>query len=89
MSAQPNADRPAIEELLGEVLHDAERLDRTLDTLHAEVREMRDHLRGRLYALRLGDDAAFRADVDQLAEDLEAGKTPPTFSLEEVLESQG
>ena len=64
-------------------------LDGVLTVLHSQVREARSHLRTRLYALRLADDDAFRADVDQLAEEIDAGRPPATFSLGDVLESQG
>lgn len=75
-------------EFLSALLSDAERLDKTLEQVHADIREAKEHLRSRLYALRLADDAAFRSDVDRLAEELAAGEAPSTFSLDEVLERQ-
>jgi len=93
MGAQPDVHAypnvASMEEFLSDLLVDADRLDETLAIVHAGLREARDHLRARLYTLRLADDAGFRADVDQLAEEMEAGRRPVTFSLAEVLERQG
>lgn len=86
--ARADSTVSSMAEFLSSLLLDAERLDKTLQQVHADIREAKEHLRSRLYALRLADDAAFRSDVDRLAEDLTAGEAPPTFSLEEVRERQ-
>jgi len=73
-------------DFLGGMLDDYERLDELLTSMHSRVREAKNHLRSRMYALRLAEDAAFTAEVSQLADN--ADDAPPTFSLEEVLSRQ-
>jgi hypothetical protein len=86
--ARGDSNVASMEEFLRDLLRDADQLDQTLTTLHSNVREARDHLRSRLYALHLADDTAFQSDVDQLHQDVQDGTPPQTFSLAEVLERE-
>lgn len=81
--AEPNVS--SMEEFLRDTLRDTEALDEALD----QLRVRREHLRTRLYALQLADDAQLNADVQRLADELGSGGQPPTFPLEALVERQG
>ncbi len=82
-----------MEEFLRETLEETEALLEGLaedvERVRDEFRGRREHLRARLYALRLADDASFEQEVGRLDSDLSSGHTPTTFSLEVKLEHQG
>jgi hypothetical protein len=93
MNPAPQAARPSVasmEEFLRETLVETESmlelLDEAVDRAREEFRGRREHLRARLYALRLADDAAFDADVRRLADDLSSGARPATFSFEAAMD---
>lgn len=83
----------SMEEFLRDTLEETETLlellDDAVERVRDEFRERREHLRARLYALRLADDSAFDKEVRRLADDLSSGGQPATFSLESKLERQG
>ncbi len=88
-ASQDGPNVASMQEFIRETLRDMEATDQVLGRLRVDVRAQMDHLRGRLYALELADDKGLDAEVRQLADDLGAGRTPPTFSLDAVMERQG
>ena len=82
-------DVASMEEFLRDTLRETESLLEALDVAVDQFRGRREHLRARLYALRLADDSALDAEVRHLADDLATGHRPATFSLDAMMERQG
>ena len=88
---QPNV--ATMEDFLRETLEETEalleNLDDAVERVRNEFRGRREHLRARLYALRLADEETFDKGLRELASDLSVGGLPQVFSLDAKLGHQG